>query len=88
MLPLGVPAGPALVHWATTEITGRGEDHLSFRRLQDEDIVVLSPARPLLDGDDYRVERGDGLTTVRSTRPRRRTAEFEEFTLRFGPASE
>lgn len=88
MLPIDLPAGPAVVRWATTEITGRGVDHISFRRLKDEDVVVLESDRAALDGDGYRVERDAGRVTITSTRPRSQAAPFEEFTVCFDPASE
>ena len=86
MLPLDVPAGPATVLSATTEITSHGENSISFRRLQDEDVVVLESDRRLSVGDGYRIERDAGRTTITSTQPRSQAAPFGEFTVRFDPA--
>ncbi len=67
MLPIDVPVGPAVVRWATTEISGRGDDHLSFRRLQDVDVIVLDTDRPVSDGDGHLVQRDGVRTTITST---------------------
>ena len=85
MLPIDVPAGPALVRWATTEITSHGDDYVTFRRLQAEDIIVIETDRPVSDGEGYRTQRDNGRIVVRSTEPRRQEMAFEEITVRFEP---
>jgi beta-galactosidase len=66
MLPINLSIGQVNIAYSTAEITGVNEGSIDFRLTQAEDVIAFDGGTKILPSDDYKVEKQDEITLVKS----------------------
>jgi beta-galactosidase len=68
ILPINVKAAGATIVKSTAEITAVGEESISFRLSQFNDVIVLKTEKVVLPGDGYTISHQSGETIITSVK--------------------
>ena len=86
ILPIGLRLPSATIRWATTEVLAHDGDSITFRRMQDQDVIDLETTRTVVPHESFVLGQTEYGWRVRATQPRRLNAlAGESLTMRFAP---